>query len=155
MNAKQTAEKSGKLHGLMGCDRCYASRSQEVIIDVIRPDTGLTWYFGQTLAQVRAEYPDAEEMSVDEFCEWKAARQRTPIAWTPTTEAKFYDMLGAVPPAAMTGGGFLVGEAADHDAGNGRPRYAAFRQVGEAFETANRPMTVEEFREEMAATVAA
>ncbi len=45
------------------------------------------------LADCRAEYPDAEEMTVEAFCQWKAERQRTPVEWLPTTEARFHEML--------------------------------------------------------------
>ena len=90
-------------------------------------------------------------MSVDEFCAWKAERQRTPITWAATTEERFMEMLEVLPPADGTHGygAFLVGEAYDHDAGNGQPRYQAYRQRGKEFFAGNRPMTRAEFREEV------
>jgi len=149
---KQTAEKIEKLvkFSVMDCERCYASKKSGHIIDTIRPWDGLTWYNGHTLEQIQAEDPDAEEMGVDEFCAWKAAQQRTPITWTPTTGERYDEMLGCLPPALMLRGGFLVGEPCDHDAGNGQPRFQAFRVRSlhdeNIFEVASRPMTRTEFR---------
>lgn len=138
MTTRTTAERAG--------ERCFASRQRQTIIDVLDGETGLTVCYGKTLADCRAEYPDAEEMTVEAFCQWKAERQRTPVEWLPTTEARFYEMLECLPPAMWTATGFLVGEPYDHDALSGRPRYQAFRQRGNVFEVANRPMTREEFR---------
>jgi hypothetical protein len=50
--------------------------------------------------------------------------------WVPTTEAMYWDMLEAVPPAAMYAGAFLVGEAHHH---NGQPVYAMFRYEGDEY----------------------
>ena len=143
-------EKIENVVTMSDCERCFASKDRATIIDTIHPETGLSWCYGKTLAQCREEYPDAKEMSVDEFCAWKAAQQRTPIEWTPTTEARFCDMLGCLPPALMLRGGFLVGEPFDHDAGNGQPRFQGFRRRGDVYEVGNRPMTRAEFRSEMA-----
>ena len=132
------------------CERCFASKTTGEIIDTINPETGLTWCFGKTLSQCREEYPDSEEMTVADFCMWKAEQQRTPITWQPTTEQVFDDMLGCLPPALMLAGGFLVGEPFDHDAGNGQPRFQGFRQCGESFFQSNRPLTRAEFRDEAA-----
>lgn len=132
-------------------ERCFASKSRGTIIDVIHPNTGKTVIYGKTLEECRAEtgYQDAEEMSVDEFCAWKAATQRTPITWRQTTEEKYDEMLNVLPPALWIGGGFLVGEPWDHDAGNGQPRFAAYRYRDNVYEVANRPITRAEFRQEI------
>ena len=130
------------------CERCLASKKTATIIDMLNPDTGLTWCYGKTIEECRAEYPDVEEMTVDEFCEWKTAQQRTPITWEPTTAENYDDMLNVLPPAAFTGSAFLVGEPWDHDAGNGLPRFTAFRRSGNTYEVSSRPMTRPEFREE-------
>ena len=127
-------------------EMCYADKSRSTVIDTIRPD-GLTTYRRETFEQIRTRYPNAELMSLDDFCAWKAEQQRTPIVWEETTEERYFEMLEVLPPALMASGGFLVGEAYDHDAGNGQPRFQAFRKRSGAFEVANRPMTVSEFRE--------
>jgi len=142
-------EKVEHILSLSDCDRCFASRERSTIIDVLHPNTGRTVCYGKTLEDCREEYPDAEEMSVDEFCAWKASQQRTPITWDATAEEKYHDMLNVLPPAKWTGGAFLVGEPWDHDAGNGRPRFAAFRKRGEVYQTANRPLTIPEFLAEI------
>lgn len=124
-------------------DRCFVSRERGTIIDLIA--NGLTIIYGKTLTQVQSEYPDAEETTVSEFCSWKAKCQRRPIAWLVTTEDRFDEMLCCLPPAAMQGSGFLVGEPWDHDALTGEPRFQAFRQSGDLYEVSSRPMTKREF----------
>ena len=54
---------------------CFAIRGQ-IIIDVINPGTGLTAIYGKTLEDCRAEkgYEQAERMTIDEFCQDKAAQ---------------------------------------------------------------------------------
>jgi uncharacterized short protein YbdD (DUF466 family) len=141
----QIADKAGHILEMSDCTQCFASRKQGTIIDVLHPTTGLTVFYHKTLEQCRETYPDAEEMSVDEFCAWKAQQQRTPISWEKSTSKQYWDMLGAVPPAKYLGTAFLVGEPYDHDAGNGLPRYEAFRQRGRQYEVSNRPMTIPEF----------
>jgi hypothetical protein len=130
-------------------ERCIVSRSKQTVIDVIHPVTGLTVSYAKTLEDCRKEYPDAEEMSLADWCQWKAAQQRTPITWQETTAEQFGSMLGCLPPADYCVGGFLVGEPYDHDAGNGHPRYRAYRKRGLVYETGSRPMTIAEFREQM------
>lgn len=128
---------------------CYVDRTLHggTVIDTISGN-GLTTYARETFEQIRAEYPNAERMTLDEFCAWKAEQQRTPIEWEPTTEERYFEMLEVLPPALMTSCGFLVGEPMDHDAGNGQPRFHAFRKRGNVFEFASRPMTEAEFRAE-------
>ena len=149
MNTDTMVEKLEKVLTIADCDRCFASKAQGTIIDTIRPETGLSWYSGKSLAQCRQEYPDAEEMSIEDFWEWKAKQQRTPIEWVPTTEDRFTEMLECLPPALGLRGGFLVGEPFDHDAGNGQPRFEGYRQRDELYEMSNRPMTRAEFRYEI------
>lgn len=140
--------------GIKGNDRCVASKEAGTVIDLIHPVTGLTFHYGKTLADCQAEYPDAEIMLVSEFCAWKAEKQRTPITWGPVPEAQYIYMLEVLPPAAWVGDAFLVGEPYDHDAGNGQPRYEAYRKRGSEYETASRPMTVAEFTQETKQAVA-
>jgi hypothetical protein len=123
---------------------CYAIPGEESIIDVIHPVTGLTVYCHETLEQIQLRYPGAIRMTVDAFCEQKAARQHRPITWEPITEEKYYEMFEVLPPI-IRGNGFLVSEPWDHDAQTGAPRYGAYRHRGETYEAASRPMTVKEF----------
>lgn len=126
---------------------CFAVRGL-TIIDVLNPDTGLTAIYGKKLEDCRKEkgYEQAERMTIDEFCRSKAEVQDTPVSWEPVTEETFDDMLNVLPPAYMGNGGFLVGEAWDHHALTGQPRYAAYRKHGGVYETASRPMTIKEFK---------
>lgn len=129
-------------------EMCFCVPGEWSIIDMVRAD-GRSHIQGETLEQVRQRYPGAIVKPIDEFCAEKAKAQDTPIEWTETTEDRFENMLGCVPPALMLGGGFLVGEAFDHHAGSGRPRYSAFVQRGDKFFASSRPLTVAEFREVM------
>ena len=135
-------------------DLCVISKETGRIIDLIHPTTGLTFHFGKTLADCRLECPDAEIMSVVDFCTWKAAKQRTPITWSEVSEERYVEMLEVLPPAAWVGHAFLVGEPCDHDAGNGQPRYEAYRKRGSVYEAGSRPMTVAEFMQEIKQAVA-
>lgn len=78
--------------------------------------------------------------------EWQPlwdAMDAAPAAWIPTTEQMYWDMLECVPPRAMAGGRFLVGEPQTHNA-EGKAVYACFmeRPSGQFFA---RYMTVSEF----------
>lgn len=133
------------------CTDCIAVPGHNNIVDTINPVTGLTWYYGKTLEEVRQREGDekAELMTIDAFCEAKGKRQNTPITWTETTEAIFTEMLEVLPPAAWHHGGFLVGEPMDHDALTGKPRYQAFKEIDGKFYAASRAMTVIEFNKEI------
>jgi len=131
---------------------CFAVPGADYIIDTVNIDTHTTHINGKTLADIRAERPEyaqAELMLLDIFCAQKAVRQHTPITWTETTSEVFYDMLGCLPPAAMIGNGFLVGEPYDHDASNGKPRFDAFKEEDGKYWSSSRPMTRTEFKELM------
>jgi hypothetical protein len=66
--------------------------------------------------------------------------------WVEVTEARYDEMLGMLPPAIMTGVGFLVGEPMDHNA-QGQPRFSAFAHVNyERFFEAKEVLTIAEFR---------
>ena len=92
------------------------------------------------------QYPGAVRMSFDAWQADKAARQNTPIEWHPTTAEKYAEMLCVLPPAFWQAGVFLVGEPDDHDALTGRPRFQAYRQIGESYLVASRPMTIADAR---------
>ncbi len=123
---------------LRDATEAFAVPGEDSLIDLRHPETGLSSVYGETLEQIRARYPHAVVVNIDAFLAAKAERQHTPVVWTPCTEE-------VVPPAWMERGGFLVGEPWDHDAGNGQPRYAAFRQVGQTYYESDRPMTKAEF----------
>ena len=122
------------------------------MIDTIDSETGLTHIYRKTLEQVRAEqntwadYSKAERMTIEAFCQSKAAAQETPITWHPTTEEIYNRMLECLPPASWTDKGFLVGEPDDHHAITGQPRYQAFLKRGNDYLKSNRPLTKAEFR---------
>ena len=126
---------------------CFAIRGR-TIIDVINPITGKTAIYGKTLEECRQEegYEQAERMTIDEFCQSKAEAQDVPITWEPTTEARYYESLECLPPAAYGANGFLVGEPWDHHAMTGRPRYQAFIHNGDQYLVSSRPMTKAEFK---------
>lgn len=69
-----------------------------------------------------------------------------PIQWVETTEDRFHDMLGVLPPASQAGNAFQVGEASDHR--NGRPTFATFcHRDGKYWESAD-SCTFVEFKAE-------
>jgi hypothetical protein len=71
------------------------------------------------------------------------------IGWKQTTEERYWDILGCVPPIAQRGFGFLVGEAADHRkckiSGQFAPRYDAFIEINGRFFESVDPITVLEW----------
>lgn len=68
------------------------------------------------------------------------------MAWKPVSKAKYWEMLEVLPPAAMSGDGFLVGEPVDHNK-DGEARYEAFFEKNGRHFVATEPMTVSAFRE--------
>ena len=58
-----------------------------------------------------------------------AAMKDTPDKWIPTTQAMFFEMLGAVPPARQLQNSFLVGEPARHNENN-EAVYSCFKMSG-------------------------
>jgi hypothetical protein len=125
----------------------YAVPGSRSIVDAIDPETGLTLFCQETAEQIRISHPDAVRMS---FEAWQAAaseQQRTPIEWLDTTADQYHEMLNVLPPAFWANGLFLVGEPTDHDALTGRPRFSAYRQIGDAYAEASRPVTIAEARE--------
>ena len=135
------------------CVDCIARPRADNIIDLIHPTTGKTLIYGLTLAEIRQRPGDekAEIMRYQDFADAKAERQDTPIKWEETTEEKFSYMLEVLPPAAMHGGGFLVGEPTDHHAVTGQPRFGACKEQDGKYYAANRPLTRAEFQKELSA----
>jgi hypothetical protein len=125
------------------------------MIDEINPRTGLSVIYGKSLEDVQRTHPEAQVMTIDDFCRSKAAAQDTAVQWIEVTDEQYEDALGCVPPAMFWSGGFLIGEPYDHHALTGEPRYTAFvRKVtrGDGWSErrsyqSSRPMTKREFRE--------
>lgn len=126
------------------CKTGFATATQ--LVDLIHPQTGRSLHRNQTLDEIRVRYPGAEVISVEAFCAAKGARQDEPIEWQEITEEKYWDMLEAVPPAAMIGGHFLMGEPMDHHAVSGLSRYSAIIMRDGKYFTSSRPVTLPEFR---------
>jgi len=70
--------------------------------------------------------------------------------WIKTTEDRFDEMLGCLPPVAWVSKGFLVGEAYDHGTckitGDTRARYTALVSHGGEFYESKAPMTIPEWK---------
>lgn len=126
---------------------CIAVPGSDSIVDVCDPATLRTRIAGETLDEVRQRYPGAELTTIEAHCADKAARQDTPIAWREIDEERFTWMLECVPPAAMRGARFLVGEAYDHHALTGEARFHGYKQEGARYFETTRPITVREFRQ--------
>ena len=124
---------------------CFAVPGAGNIIDSVDPKTRRGHYSGEQLAEVRVRYPGAVLMPLAEWVEAKAQAQDAPGRWVPVTEDRFHEMLNVLPPAAWHGGAFLVGEASDHHAASGRPRFTCCREKGGEFAEYSRPMTHKEF----------
>ena len=130
---------------------CFAVPGEGNIIDSVDPKTRRGHYSGEQLAEVRVRYPGAVLMPLHEWIAAKSAQQDTPGVWSPIEEDRFQEMLNVLPPAAWHGGAFLVGEATDHHAASGRPRFTCYRERGEEFAEYSRPMTHKEFVAEFGA----
>jgi hypothetical protein len=124
---------------------CMAIPGQH-IIDMICPETGKSYCFGNTPEEIAARAPGAVLMTWTDWQQQEILRQQTPITWIETTEADYWDMLEVLPPAYQGRGGFLVGEPFDHCAATGRPRFSGYRQLGDRYFVASRAMTISEFK---------
>jgi hypothetical protein len=104
------------------------------IIDYVNPMTERGAYSGETLDEIRKNYPRAEIVDIDEWLAARAAEQDTPVTWYETTAEEFDRMLGVLPPAYLSGATFAVGERATTppvrvrrgSKRTGRPRPATF-----------------------------
>lgn len=79
--------------------------------------------------------------------EWQPlwdAMEANPAAWIPTTEKMFWEMLEVLPPRAMRGDTFLVGEPLRSN-DQGETLYACFSRIGENYRARN--LTVKQFKE--------
>ncbi len=122
---------------------CYAVPGANSIIDGINPETGLTFVYGKSEADIKAEAPDAVKMTWDEWQAAAIARQQTELRWVEATERQYNDMLNVLPPAFWSGSLFLVGEPTDHCHQTGRPRFQAYRR-GYLPQASSRPITIAE-----------
>ncbi len=134
---------------------CYAVPGKGSYIDEINPETGLTYYYQRTEAEVQAEYPGAERMTLDAWRRDAIARQHTPIVWEPSNAERYDDMLNVLPPKEWRGGAFCVGEPYDHDLETGQARYSAFWHRAGTYLASSRPVTRAELRAEVDRAVAA
>lgn len=79
--------------------------------------------------------------------EWQAlwdAMDAQPEAWIPTTENMYWEMLEVLPPRAMRGDSFLVGEPL-RDNEQGETLYSCFTRTGGNCRARN--LTVKQFIE--------
>jgi hypothetical protein len=143
--AAATQSKSGRVLSSRDCTHCFAVPGSDSMIDLVHPITGRSCCFDRTLEQVQEWEPGAVVMSVDEYIASKAARQDSPIEWRETTEERYDDMLGVLPPAAWQLGAFLVGEPYDHHAATGQPRFECFVSRRGQYCVSSRPITRAEF----------
>ncbi len=81
----------------------YYSAEKNVVIDLINPDTGRTYYGGKTADEVRAEYPDAELLTLNEAGKRHEAPFREPVS--EITEEKFWYWLEVLFPEDWQHGG--------------------------------------------------
>ena len=67
-----------------------------------------------------------------------------------TTEERYFEMLGALPPVAYGAGGFLVGEPSSHRScritGRVSHTYEAYFERDGLYRQADEPMTITEFQ---------
>ena len=139
-------ETLGPIISMRDATEAFAVPGESNIIDCIHPITGLSFIYGESLEKIQIRYPGAERVNIEAWSKAKADKQDAPVEWLPTTEQEYDDMLNCLPPAAQFHWGFLVGEAWDHHATSGRPRYAAYIQRGDKYFKSDRPMTVKEFK---------
>lgn len=124
---------------------CIVVPGTGTVVDFLHPATGRTLYGGQTLAQVRERYPTAVVTTYDAWQAARAAEQDAPKFWEETTQERYHEMLDVLPPAAMVGLAFLVGEPADHHAVTGEARFSAFKLEGGRYYTLSGPVTKRQF----------
>lgn len=76
---------------------------------------------------------------------------RGPQVWEEVSEERYDEMLGVLPPAIMTGFGFLVGEPSTHRTcdvtGDVRAAWQPFARVGSKYYGATQCMTIPEFKQ--------
>ncbi len=85
---------------LKDCHDCFYVPGSLYIIDMVNPKTGLTFYFGKSLEDVREKEPEAQFMSFDEAFEQIEAAQRAAFVRpvSESTKDEFWHMLEVLPP---------------------------------------------------------
>lgn len=74
----------------------------------------------------------------------------TDFTWLSSTEQRYADALGCLPPVAWEGERFLLGEPIDHAGRNGAARYRVHaRGPDRRYWAGSRPVTTREFRAEL------
>jgi hypothetical protein len=124
----------------------FAVPGQNSIIDGINPSTGLSCINGHSLADMQQRYPNAVQMTWEDWRAEQAARQGAPVTFTESTEAQYHEMLNCLPPAAWLLDSFLVGEPTDHSVSTGQPRFQMYTKRSNVYLASSRPVTVAEFR---------
>lgn len=131
----------------MACTHVFVSADRDTAIDAINPETGRSWYAGETLEQIQARYPGASIMSWDEYEAAKWAKENTPVKWVRISQARYDDLFECLPPRAVARSAFMVGEPTDHYGNGGSARFQACKEQRGRYYASSRPLTVAEFRE--------
>lgn len=141
-----------------------AEESREEILEILQPLAAhINKKKAAAAARTRVEAPPQPretEAEVDEVAANEAdydvmerrLRYLTDLAenedfiWDPTTEARYEQMKGAVPPFKYGAGGnaFLAGESMGQNA-NGHATFEAYRRIGTEYFRGSRPITQDEF----------
>lgn len=123
--------------------------------DDLAPDDLVIWTSPFTGADVSGSYRgdlNGQAFIYDGKCsqfavEYQDLRRPTPT-FVPTTEARYDEMLGALPPEAYFEHGFLVGEPANHRrcriTGAFAPVFDAFVQWKGQYYVSSEPLTIKE-----------
>ncbi len=69
------------------------------------------------------------------------------VQWVPTTETKYYDMMGCLPPAAYGDDSFQVGEPMSHRGAH--PTFASFKIENGNYYESTEALTFREFSAEV------
>ena len=130
---------------------CFSAPNSPQPLDLVHPATSRGIYSHETLAEIQARHPGTRIVSLAEWANEKAAIQDAPWTWLPSTATDYDNALGALPPASMRNGAFLLGEPQDHHAITGRPRYDAYHHdtATDTYLASSRPLTVLEFLKRM------
>lgn len=68
------------------------------------------------------------------------------IEWIDTTEERYDEMMGVLPPAADAPNAFLVGEPVSHS--GGRPTFDCYRVVDGKYQVSKEAITFQQFKAE-------